>query len=144
KDGYVCLIAREGRHWKKFLEALGSPEWMNNPRYRDRRTIAEQYPDEMDALLAPYLMNMTKAEFFAICREQRLPFGPVRSIDEVANDEHLAARGFFELVDHPEAGPLRYPGRPYKLQEGSLPPFRPAPRLGEHNETVLGTRLGYS
>jgi crotonobetainyl-CoA:carnitine CoA-transferase CaiB-like acyl-CoA transferase len=143
KDGYVCLIAREGKHWKKFLEALGNPEWTQNPRYRDRRTIAENYPDEMDGLLAPYLMNMTKQEFFEICREHRLPFGPVRSIDEVANDRHLAERGFWEQVRHDVAGEYPYAGRPYKLAYGDLPAFRPAPTLGQHNAEVYGEQLGY-
>ncbi|MCH8191671.1 MAG: CoA transferase, partial [Chloroflexi bacterium] len=56
---------------------------------------------------------------------------------------HFRQREFFVEVDHPAAGPMEYPG----------PPFRPAatpwkkgraPLLGEHNEEVLTGRLGYS
>jgi benzylsuccinate CoA-transferase BbsE subunit len=53
--------------------------------------------------------------------------------------EHLAARGFFAEITHPAAGPLRYPGAPYRL---GATPWRlrtPAPRLGEHAGVVLAT-----
>ena len=34
----------------------------------------------------------------------------------VAADPHLAAREFFVDLDHPESGPLRQPGGPFRRQ----------------------------
>ncbi len=45
KDGYVSLIALQLEQWKRFVEMLGTPEWTKEMRYRDRRTMAEEYPD---------------------------------------------------------------------------------------------------
>ncbi|MBI2907502.1 MAG: CoA transferase [Chloroflexi bacterium] len=144
KDGHMCLIAVEGRQYKRFIEIMGNPEWSNNPKYRDRWKISEEYADEVDALLAPWLMAHTKQEIFQICLENRIPFAPVRTIDEVVNDPHLKARHFFAEIDHPEAGMLKYPGMPYQFSSTPMQVSRPAPMLGEHNELVFCDRLGYS
>jgi crotonobetainyl-CoA:carnitine CoA-transferase CaiB-like acyl-CoA transferase len=146
RDGYVCLIAREGRQWRRFLEVLGHPAWAEEPRYRDRRAMAEQYAEEVDALLAPWLMAHTKEEIFALCRAHRLPFAPVRTVAEVVADEQ--ARAFFVELDHPSLGRLTMPGPPYCLgQEGTrrFPSWlEPAPRLADHNEQIYGGWMGVS
>lgn len=147
KDGHMCLIAVEGRQYKRFLEIIGNgapPDWSNNPKYRDRWKISEEYADEVDALFAPWLMSHTKQEIFDICLENRIPFAPVRTIDEVVNDPHLKARGFFVEIDHPQAGKLKYPGLPYRFSNTPMQVTKRAPLLGEHNEAVLRDRLGYS
>ena len=59
----------------------------------------------------------------------------------VVADKQLESRGYFRQVEHPEAGPLRVPGPPYRH---SLTPWRlggPAPRVGQHNDEVLPEAL---
>jgi crotonobetainyl-CoA:carnitine CoA-transferase CaiB-like acyl-CoA transferase len=59
-------------------------------------------------------------------------------VEDLLRDEHLAARHFFVAIDHPVAGRLTYPGVPYKLSNTPLPlTARPAPLLGQHNDTFL-------
>ena len=144
KDGYMCLGAPQIQQWARFTQAMGNPDWVQNPRYRKRRAMAQEYPDEVDALLAPWLMARTKEEIFTLCREHHVPFAPIRTMDEVASDPHLAERGFFVAAEHPAAGPLTYPGAPYKLSAAGWAIRRPAPLHGEHNEEVYCNRLGYS
>lgn len=144
KDGYVCLVAPQVAQWKRFIELMGTPEWSKEPRYRDRREMAESYPDEVDALLVEWLKKYTKEEIFAMCMEHHIPFGPVRTIEEIARDPQLEARGFWTEMDHPEAGRLRYPGTGYELSKTPIELEHPAPRLGEHNQEILVDRLGFS
>lgn len=62
---------------------------------------------------------------------------------EIHDDEHLRARGYFNPITHPAAGTHLYPGPLAKLIEtADVPPFRPAPMLGEHNEYVFKQLLG--
>ena len=50
----------------------------------------------------------------------------------------LAARGFFEEVDHPVNGPASHSTVPVRLSHGpDAFHRRPAPLLGEHNREVL-------
>jgi crotonobetainyl-CoA:carnitine CoA-transferase CaiB-like acyl-CoA transferase len=142
------MIAIQGYQWKRFLELIGDgevPDWYaNDPRFKDRREISLKYADEMDALLAPWLMSHTKEEIYSLCREKRIPFAPVKNIKEVVNDPHLKVREYFVEVEHPATGSLKYPGAPYKLSETAWKVDKPAPLLGEHNEKVYCQRLGYS
>ena len=95
KDGYMCLIAIQGFQWKRFLEAMGSPPWMTDPRFRDRIMVALEHADEMDALVEALIIDKTKDELFEICRRNQITFAPVRNIAEVASDNHFAERGYF-------------------------------------------------
>jgi crotonobetainyl-CoA:carnitine CoA-transferase CaiB-like acyl-CoA transferase len=145
KDGLLCLIAREGRQWKRFLvDVMQREDLADHERYRNRRVVAEEYPEEMDALLSPWLMERTREEIFELCRKHRVPFAPVRRIDEVLNDPHLAERGFFRTIDHPVAGSLPYTGAPFQMSETPWSMHSAAPTLGEANEEVFGVRLGCS
>lgn len=148
KDGYVSMIAGRGHQWKRFLELVGGgevPEWYSrDPRFRDRLEMSWKYANELDSLLAPWLMKHTKKEIFNLCQERRIPFTPVNTIEEVVNEPHLNDRGFFVEINHPGAGRFKYPGPPYRLSETPWRVERPAPLLGEHNEEIYCKRLGYS
>ena len=144
KDGYMCLIAIQGFQWKRFLEAMGTPEWMADPRFRDRISVALEYADEMDAMVEALIIGKTKDELFEICRRDQITFAPVRSVAEVAQDPHFKERGYFVEKDRAKTGVLKYPGAPYKLSQTPWQLQRPAPLLGEHNEEIYCGRLGYA
>lgn len=144
QDGYVCITAPRVDQWVRFTELMGSPEWTKDPRYRDRRAMQEEYPDEADALLAPWLTSHTKKEIFESAQANRIPFAPVNTIEDVVREEQLKVRGFWVEFDRPEVGKLKYPGAPFKMSATPFEVQRPAPLLGEHNEEVYCGRLGYS
>jgi len=104
KDGYISMIALRGSEWKRFLEIVGDgkvPEWYSSDeRFQDRLKAGQIYADVLDNLLAPWLMSHTKQEIFTRCRQEHVPFMPVRNMAEVVNCEHLNQRGFFEEIDY--------------------------------------------
>ena len=142
KDGFVCLYPLRIEQYFNFLKLIGDPEWQQEERYRNRRAMAEEYPDESEALIAPWFKERTKQEIFQLCMEAKVPCAPVRTIEDVAQDEHLNARGYFVDVEHPTAGKLRHPGSPFRLSETPGNIGGPAPTLGQHNEEILCGRLG--
>jgi CoA:oxalate CoA-transferase len=144
QDGFVCIDCPQLAQWNRLLEVMGTPPWVNEPRYRDRRQITEQYPQEVDALMAPWLMARDKATILANTQAQRIPAGPVNTVKDIDEDAHLGARQHFVTVEREDTGPLTYPGAPYRLSQTPWAIRRPAPRLGEHNEEVYGGRLGVS
>ena len=144
KDGHYALIRVSDRHWERFVELIGNPGWSKNPRYQDRDAMGKVYPDEVDALVKPWLAGQTKAEIWEACRERQIPFQPVQSTEDLARCPHLRERGYFREVEHPQAGRLRYPGAPYQLSKTPWSLRRPAPMLGQHNQRVLGGLLGMS
>ena len=74
-----------------------------------------------------------------------IPASAVMNSREILTDPHMQARKFYEPIEHsPETGIGKklYFGRPWKMSK--TPSFirRPAPKLGEHNELILGDMLG--
>jgi crotonobetainyl-CoA:carnitine CoA-transferase CaiB-like acyl-CoA transferase len=144
KDGFICLVAAQIEQWRRFLDMIGNPEWAQLPKYKNRRAMQEEYPDEVNALITPWLMERTKEEIFAECLKRRIPCAPVYRLDELISHKHFKAREFFCEIEHPRAGVLSYPGMPYHFSKHSPGPGRPAPLLGQHNQQILGEGLGYS
>ncbi|MGH8069012.1 MAG: CaiB/BaiF CoA transferase family protein [Candidatus Entotheonellia bacterium] len=144
QDGFVCIDCPQLAQWNRLLEVMGNPPWVTEPRYRDRRQITEQYPQEVDALMAPWLKAREKATLFEETQAQRIPAGPVNTIKDIVEDAHLRDRQYFVTVERDDTGRLAYPGAPYRLSRTPWAIRRPAPRLGEHNEAIYGGRLGVS
>jgi crotonobetainyl-CoA:carnitine CoA-transferase CaiB-like acyl-CoA transferase len=144
KDGYVCVITPQAEQWKRFIEVLGSPEWSTNPKYRDRKAIAEQNPDEVNALIIPWMLTHTKEEIFKLCQDKRVPCAPVYDIKEVINNRQIKAMDFFIELEHPEAGTLKYPKGPCTFEKTDWEWQKAAPLLGEDNEKIICEHLGYS
>jgi CoA:oxalate CoA-transferase len=144
QDGFVCIDCPQLAQWNRLLEVMGNPSWLNEPRYRDRRQITEQYPQEVDALMAAWLKARDKATIFGETQAQRIPAGPVNTMKDVVEDAHLRHRRYFVTVERDDTGLLTYPGAPYRFSQTPWAMRRPAPRLGEHNEEIYGGRLGVS
>lgn len=81
----------------------------------------------VDQRQAPFLMQHTKEELFQMCREGRIPFAPVHTMEEVVRHPHLRARGYFVEVSREDTGPLTYPGAPHTTDGGEEKHQRPGP-----------------
>src|SRR4029077_10851733 len=65
---------------------------------------------------------------------RRVLLAPICTLAEVLDTDHLAARGFWDVVRHPEAQDAhRYPGRFVLAPAAPLRTLGPAPRLGSHD-----------
>ena len=123
--------------------------FLDEPRLRDAKFATgqgrAQHWQELLALIQGKLCQWRAHEFMKEAMDKRLVVGVVQSPEEVVNCPHLAARGSFVTLDHPEVGPLRYPGSGF-LIDGTNPAAGgcAAPRLGEHNRAVYGGELGLS
>ena len=142
KDGYIFVGSPEGRQWRRLLELMGSPEWSQEPRFRNRTVMNNEYADEVDGYVEEWLLQHTKAELLEMALEHRIPLAPVRGFDEVRHDPSLAT--LFSEIDRPDTGPVTIPGSPYQLSDAIVSPSRPAPTLGQHNSEVYCGELGYT
>lgn len=142
RDGYVCIDAPQMAQYQRFLDLLGEQEWMENPRYRDRRAMSDQYPEEAESLIAPWFMERTKQEILEACLANRIPCVPVYTFEETLRDPQLNARDYFREISSGPAGTFQVPGPPYRLQKTPARLVRAAPSLGQHNLEIFGQELG--
>ena len=115
-DGAVCLSGRTRPEWQRFVEAMGSPVWSQEPRYQKLRAMGQQYPAEVDALITPWLLDRTKAEIGAIADRFQLTIAPLRDLPDVLATPQLAERGFLRPWMS-NGRQLRGPGLPFRIAE---------------------------
>ncbi len=144
KDGNIVLHAPQIEQWVRLIKAMGEPEWTKLPRYRDRRAMMGEYPEEADALIRPWLMQHTKMELLEIFQKNRIPSAPEFTAKDLVEMPHLHERGFFVEVEHPVVGKMMMPGVACEYSETPATIRTPAPLLGQHNKEVYCKRLGHS
>ncbi len=93
-DGAVCLSGRTRAEWQRFVEAMGTPAWSQEPRYQKLRAMGQQYPEEVDALIAPWLAERTKAEIEEIADRFKLTIAPLRDLADVIATPQFEERDF--------------------------------------------------
>lgn len=69
---------------------------------------------------------------------------PSMNSKDLAEDPHLAARGFFAELDHAEVGARVHAGIPWRLANSPNGVRSPAPLLGADTDSVLRELLDYS
>ena len=67
----------------------------------------------------------------------------MNSVEDILADPHLAATGYFRMIDHPSEGRIRSMAVPSEWSESPPEYRRHAPRLGEHTREVLA-EAGYA
>ena len=66
-----------------------------------------------------------------------MPFGPVKTVREFAEDPQARHNRTIFDAEHPEAGTMRYIRYPGHLSETPASLHRHPPRLGEHSREIL-------
>ncbi len=116
----------------------GSEPQTIGPLSDEDRDLLRQKGLELRGEFARFILSKTKRELFAEAVARGLLLAPVNSIDEVSGDAHLAARRFWEGVDHPEAAvTITYPGRPCVNTGAEYRLPKRAPLVGEDNSEIL-------
>ena len=135
-DGHVSFLPLGARMWPNFARMIGRPDMLDDPRFETPEGRRDHH-DEIAEVAQGWLDSHTRAEVFAAAQEAGLPGGPVLRTGEALEDAHLAERGYFREIDHPNAGALTYTGLPVRLPGVPGGPDAPAPRLGQHNDEVF-------
>jgi len=142
KDGYFALLPYTDKHWAEFCRLIGRPELSADPRFTslaNRLKNVEHYY----AALAEICATRTNAEWVALLKNSNVPHGPVNTLEDLFEDEQLAATGYWKEVEHPTEGRLRMPDIPPRFSKTPPEVTRLQPRLGEHSVEVL-REAGYA
>jgi crotonobetainyl-CoA:carnitine CoA-transferase CaiB-like acyl-CoA transferase len=136
KNGYIGLLPYTAEQWTRFFEAAGRPEMTADPRVTDA-ALRSQKIDELYNLLSAIIAERTTEEWVERLRAADLPITPVLSPEELLDDEHLRATGFFRRESHPSEGEVRTIGIPVRFSRTPGAVRRLAPRLDQHREEIL-------
>ncbi|MEU4311509.1 CoA transferase [Nocardia sp. NPDC024068] len=133
-DGYISALVYNDKQWNAFVNAV-RPAWAG-PEFATLAQRARQI-GTVYAHLRETFATRTTAEWLELLNSLEIPCAPVRTLDELFDNEHLNAAGFFETVDTPD-GPVRFPGPPTWFSRTPGRVAGPAPRLGADTDEILG------
>ena len=146
KDGGYLLLTvgpQRDNQWQALVELMGNPEWAKDEIFSTEGKRRE-HSFELRNHVAEWARDYTTDELFHEAQRRKIPSAAVNSPEEFLSSPQIRARGFLVEIDHPIAGKLKYPSRPYHFSRTPWRVERPAPLLGQHNEEILGNRLGYT
>ncbi len=141
-DGFVMVYPREDRQWGALTGLMGQPELSEEERYCTRAARI-QHSEAVNRIIGDWAATRTKQEIYDLVAPSGCPVAFYATSEDVYQSVQLEARGFFHQVDHPRAGRVTLPVRPYKVSIDSTP-VSPAPLLGQHNEEIFCGELGLS
>lgn len=134
-DGWLAVLPYTDAQWAAFCRVVERQDLVVDPRFR---SMAARL-DNVDALygeIGRSLASRPSAEWREAFTAAQVPFSTVNSLDDLFDDAHLAATGFWRTFDHPTEGRLRAPA-PFGRFSGLEPASGHAPRLGAHSIEVL-------
>jgi len=136
KDGYVCVLVYNDKQWQAFFRVIGRPELLQDPRYATQEARSRDFEGAY-ALVAEEMAKRSTSEWLAALEAADIPVQRMNSLEDIVNDPHLSAIGYFREVEHPTEGRIRSMAVPSEWSESAPEYRRHAPRLGEHTREVL-------
>lgn len=143
QDGYLALNVPDNLVWRRLCEVVGREDLVDDPRCADGTARADN-KDLVDTVIQGWLADKTRDRAADILNSHGVPVGPVNTAADVFSDPHVAARHSLISVDDPDVGSHRFARGPVTMSANPEPLANPAPRLGEHTESVLTDVLGYA
>ena len=136
-DGYIAATPYNDKQFKAFYAAIGRADEMDrNPLIASQAARARNYP-ETYRQLSEIIATRSTDDWLALCRAHEVPCARVHSIDDLLDDPHLHAVGFFQEGEHPHEGRIRQMVPSTRWSEADVSIRRHAPRVGEHSVEVL-------
>ncbi|BFM07501.1 CaiB/BaiF CoA transferase family protein [Halioxenophilus aromaticivorans] len=133
KDGHIAALVYNDKHWALFTQAV-KPNWAT-PELAKLADRAKRI-NEVYGLLAETFLERSTAQWLDLLTELGIPASPLRSADDLFEDEHLKSIGFFENIETP-SGKIRFPGVPTNFSQTPGKVHGPAPALGENTDEIL-------
>jgi crotonobetainyl-CoA:carnitine CoA-transferase CaiB-like acyl-CoA transferase len=137
RDGWVIIAVGNNKLWEVFCNAVGRPELLNDPHYRDNYDRVKAHV-EVKQVVEEWSQQKTVREIVDFMLSKKIPCAPIYTVKDVVENEHIAgARRMIREIDHPVAGPVKVIGSPVNMSETPVEVASPAPLLGQHSEDVL-------
>jgi len=136
KDGYVCALIYNDKHWRTFFELVGRADLEEDPRFASAEGRSRNF-DAVYSFVADEMARHTTAHWLEALERADIPVQRMNSLEDILRDPHLAAIGYFTPVEHPSEGALLSMKVPSEWSETEPAYRRHAPRLGEHTREVL-------
>ena len=136
KDGFIATLVYNDKQWSQFLPLIGMADQVGKGMFANMNARSDNIA-AVYKFVGEEFAKRTTAEWQALLATTDIPFAVANTLEDVLEDPHLKAVGFFREFDHPTEGRLRMPGIPQTWSKSQPDVRRHAPSLGEHSNEIL-------
>ena len=142
-DAWVAIAVEGDAEWLALAAAMGRQDLAGRADLRQAQGRLAAMA-EVEAAVAHWTAGRTPAEVAGILQKAGVAAASVACSRELIEDDaQLAARGYWQTLDHPEIGPALFTSPPYKI-DGERVELKRQPLFGEHTHEILTGVLGLS
>jgi crotonobetainyl-CoA:carnitine CoA-transferase CaiB-like acyl-CoA transferase len=138
-DGYVSIVPYTQETVIRLFALMGADDVLREERFATPKLRAQNMT-KLYAEIARRTPARTTAEWVEILAAAELPAMPVRDLDDILDDPHLRATGFFQTRDHPTEGEYVAMRPPVRFWAAPHIETRPPPLIGQHNDELASAR----
>ena len=140
EDDWVAIAVGDDVEWAALCAVLGRDDLV--ARYATAAARRDASAEIDDAIREWTQVRSSRAAFEAL-QAAGVPAMAVMTNEMLSTDPHVAARGVFVHIEHPELGRTRVMRQPWLFSDLAVD-IRHGPLMGQDNEYVLDTILGLS
>lgn len=139
-DGYIVIVPNGDPKVVKLFDLLGDPGFLKvAPLDTPKGRFHNMTP--IYARISELTPSRTSAEWIALLSEYDFPVMSVADLEDIFENPHLKATGFFRSAEHPTEGPIRQIRPPVRYSADQHRTIGFAPTLGQHTDEIK-TRVG--
>ncbi|MGH7987657.1 MAG: CaiB/BaiF CoA transferase family protein [Candidatus Binataceae bacterium] len=139
--GYIMLLVQQ-HEFPRLCRAMGRPELVSDDRFKSNgRRVRNNAA--MKEIIETWLATFPDRDSaVAALDKERVPCGPVLSLEEAMAHPHLRERRTVRRTHDPRLGEFDLPGMPVRFSDWQVSTELKASSVGQDNETILREMLG--
>lgn len=139
QDGvYFTVVASSQAVYERLCQALGHPEWIEDPRF-DTLPHRVQHMQALDSELERSFARLSFERVSALLDQFQVPFSKVYDIEDIKADAHFQSRQMIIRLADPEYGSLPAPCVVPRVVGRAMPVPHTGPAVGEHNAEIYAS-----
>jgi len=141
-DKPVNIAASSSKMWAQFAEAVGHPEWLEDPVWK---TLQGRSKDRarLNAAIAEVFRQKPSDHWIDLLERIGIPCGPINKVDQVFADPQVQHLRMAMPMQHPDRGATHLVSTAINIEGHESEVRRIPPRLGEHSAEIL-RETGYT
>ncbi len=142
EDRWCAISVSTDSEWESLCGVLDKPEWLGDTRFASLAARLE-HAEALDAEIEGCTRGRNDYELMESLQRAGVAAGAAQNTEDLfRHDRHLAARGFFEQLEHLQKDRVTATGLPLGLTGTPGHSGRSGAAVGEDNDYVFGTLLG--
>jgi crotonobetainyl-CoA:carnitine CoA-transferase CaiB-like acyl-CoA transferase len=132
----ILVFTNPPKEWPEFANALGHPEWLEDERFQDMRTLM-RHRDDLKEIIAEAIGAMNLKDVSLALDKFELTFGVIDGLTDVVQDAHLIENGVVIKTESDDPEFEWTIANPIKISGEACKPAIDPPLYGEHSRKIL-------